>query len=64
MSLYRERTNDSTIEERGAILVWNYVCAKSMDLMSTWMNHRGNTRKVGERLSLEKGRGRRAPLDQ
>jgi hypothetical protein len=28
------------------------------------MNHRGNTRKVGERLSLEKGRGRRAPLDQ
>jgi hypothetical protein len=32
MSLYREMMNGSTIEERDMILIWNYVCVKSLDL--------------------------------
>jgi hypothetical protein len=33
MSLYRETTDGSTIEERDTILLWNYVHVKSLGSM-------------------------------
>jgi hypothetical protein len=38
MPLCTETMDGSTIEERGTILVRNYVCVKSLDLRSTRMN--------------------------
>jgi hypothetical protein len=58
MSLYRETMNSSTIEEKDTILVWNYVCVKSLDLRSTTTNRQEREDESLDLEGHEKVRGR------